>query len=279
MRAYVPDYTIETPSSLEELLSLLAQKPGHYKPFAGGTDIMVPYNAGHDVHPHYLSLHPFEELKSIQLDDQKIRIGALVTYRDLIDHPEISNLFPMLTQAAKLTGATAIQNRGTLGGNIANASPAADTPPALLAYDATLVLRSSTGERTLPYQEFHTGYKQHQLEPTEIITAVEVPRRNYVQESYRKVGTRKAQAISKLCFAATYDGTQCRIGWGSVAACPVRSPQLESLFSGSSPLDKKALDLAITKDIKPIDDVRSTGSYRLQVAANLAWEFWNQIKK
>ena len=135
---------------------------------------------------------------------EHVTLGALTTYTEVQANPILREEFPMLCQAASETGGLAIQNRGTLGGNIANASPAADSPPALLAYDAAVELISSNAARWVPYVDFHTGYKQMIMRPDELLARIRLPRDSTeVHHYYRKVGTRKAQAISKVCFAAT----------------------------------------------------------------------------
>jgi CO/xanthine dehydrogenase FAD-binding subunit len=167
--------------------------------------------------------------------------------------------FPMLGEAARLTGGIATQNRGTIGGNIANASPAADTPPALLAYDAQLELISVRGSRWVSYSQFHQGYKQMDLAPDELLARIRLPRRFAGwHHYYRKVGARRAQAISKVCFAGVRRGDEMRIGLGSVAPVPL------------------LIRADLTKEISPIDDIRSTARYRLRVAQNLLDEFLRQ---
>jgi CO/xanthine dehydrogenase FAD-binding subunit len=192
----------------------------------------------------------------------------------------------MLCQAASETGGLAIQNRGTLGGNIVNASPAADSPPALLAYDAEIELVSSDNSRWLPYQRFHTGYKQMQIGPDELLARIRLPRNTRgATHYYRKVGTRRAQAISKVCFAAVarVDDAQIsetRIAVGSVAPIVVRCLETEKLLHGRKP-DSETIQLAsetISRDIAPIDDIRSTANYRLQVTRNLLADFIRVIR-
>ena len=186
----------------------------------------------------------------------------------------------MLVRAAEETGGIATQNRGTIGGNIANASPAADTPPALLVYDAELELRSAAGTRRVPYATFHTAYKQMLLAPGEIIFRVRLPRRTGWRDYYRKVGPRRAQAISKVCFAGSIvmDGDiagDVRVALGSVAPVVVRALQVENVLRGTR-IDAEAIaaaEEALKSEIKPIDDLRSTAAYRLRVAANLLKDF------
>jgi CO/xanthine dehydrogenase FAD-binding subunit len=189
----------------------------------------------------------------------------------------------MLCQAAKETGGIAIQNRGTLGGNIVNASPAADSPPALLAYDAELELVSKHGERRIPYFKFHSGYKQMDIRPDELLRTIRLPRAtNQLTHYYRKVGTRKAQAISKVCFAAVGsmdDGKieSVRIALGSIAPIPLRCVQTENALRNQTIDSVAAAREALAGEISPIDDLRSTRDYRLRVSLNLLEDFINEL--
>src|SRR3989454_11184397 len=204
MRAYVPDYQLQTPRSLKEALDLLAREPGLWKLFAGGTDLMVLLEAGKLAHRDYLNIWNLTERRGIEVSNEHVMLGALTTYTEVQANAILREEFPMLCQAASETGGLAIQNRGTLGGNIANASPAADSPPALLAYDAEVELISLNAARWVPYVDFHTGYKQMTMRADELLARIRLPRiSDEVHHYYRKVGTRKAQAISKVCFAAT----------------------------------------------------------------------------
>ena len=281
MRSFIPNYQLTTPRSLEAVLSLLANEPGVWKPFAGGTDLMVLLEAGRLDHLNYVNIWQLAELRGIDVSDDHVTLGALTTYTDVQTHPVLRNEFPMLCQAAGETGGLAIQNRGTLGGNIVNASPAADSPPAMLAYDAEVELVSTQGSRWLPYNGFHTGYKQMQIRPEELLARIRLPRNTTgATHYYRKVGTRKAQAISKVCFAAvarTYSGhiEDVRIAVGSVAPIVVRCVQTENALKGQSP-DAETVNSAqgiLRREISPIDDIRSTANYRLQVALNLLADF------
>ena len=203
MRAYIPAYDLRIPGSLSEALALLAHEPGVWQPFAGGTDLMVLLEAGKLSHKRFLSVAKLDDLRGIELTSADVTLGALTTYSEIQSHRALQKEFPLLCAAARETGSVATQNRGTLGGNIVNASPAADSPPALLVYDAEIELISERGVRWLPYQGFHTGYKQMQLASDELLRAVRLPRRvKKWRQYYRKVGTRKAQAISKVCLAS-----------------------------------------------------------------------------
>ncbi len=264
-------------ASLDEALLLLSREPGKWTPFAGGTDIMVLLEAGKLQKRHYLSIWGLPGLRGITHTPDAVVIGALATYTDLLRNPIIQSEFPLLCAAARETGAVAIQNRGTVGGNLANASPAADLPPALLVYDATLEIASSRGRRQTDYGRFHTGYKQMDLAPDELIVSVKVPRgRSTWRQVYRKVGTRRAQAISKICFAAAaaiQDGVvhDLRLAFGSVAPTVIRATAAEAALRGQTLSSKtiQAARAALARDISPIDDIRSTAAYRQLVAGNL----------
>ena len=281
MRAYVPSYQLTTATSLDDALALIANEPGVWRPFAGGTDLMVLLEAGKLPHRNYLNIWPLRELRGIEIDNDYITLGALTTYTDVQANAVMQREFPMLCQAASETGGLAIQNRGTLGGNIVNASPAADSPPALLAYDAEIELVSRDGSRWISYDGFHTGYKQMNMRADELLARIRLPRNtSLLTHYYRKVGTRKAQAISKVCFAGVLrrDGArvaETRIALGSVAPIVLRAKQTEDAIRGKE-LNDETVRLAretLLREIAPIDDVRSTASYRLHVAANLLVDF------
>ena len=285
MRAYVPGYQLTTPASLNDALALIGNEPGVWKPFAGGTDLMVLLEAGRLAHRNYVNIWPLSELRGIEITDAHVTLGALTTYTEVQANEVLRREFPMLCQAASETGGLAIQNRGTLGGNVVNASPAADSPPALLAYDAEIELVSSSGSRWLPYDGFHTGYKQMTMRADELLSRIRLPRRSIgpigpITHYYRKVGTRKAQAISKVCFAGVARMEDARVAdvrmvLGSVAPIVLRCKQTEAAIRGKE-IDDDTLKLAretLLREIVPIDDVRSTADYRLRVAANLLVDF------
>lgn len=286
MRAHVPSYQLISPASLGEALDTLALDNGDWKPFAGGTDLMVLLEAGKLAHQNYVNIWPLNELRGIEVTDDQITLGALTTYTDVQNHPILTAEFPMLGQAAKETGGIAIQNRGTLGGNIVNASPAADSPPALLAYDAELELISKAGTRRIQYSGFHQGYKQMDIRADELLLAIRLPRTaQSLTHYYRKVGTRKAQAISKVCFAAIgrLEGdvlAEIRIALGSVAPIPIRCQQTERALQGQRLTDEtiSAATSALAAEISPIDDIRSTKDYRLRVSQNLLQDFLLQLR-
>jgi CO/xanthine dehydrogenase FAD-binding subunit len=286
MRSDPADYELIAPGQLQAVLRLLADEPGEWLPIAGGTDLMVQYSSGKLPARKLVSIWNLPELRSIEILPDEIRIGAGCTYTQLREHDVFAKEFPMLASAARWTGGIANQNRGTLGGNIVNASPAADSLPALLAYEVELVLVSVHGERRVPYVGFHTGYKKMQLAPDELIRAICFRRglSDYLHYA-RKVGARNAQAISKVCIAALgrlRGGVveDVRIALGSVAPVPLRLTQTEQILKGKS-IEPELLDRArktAAAAIQPIDDVRSTARYRLAVAGNLVAEFLEQLR-
>ena len=285
MRSDPADYQLIAPTSLPAVVSLLAQEPGVWLPIAGGTDVMVEYAAGKLPARKLVSIWDLPELRRIEVLPNEISIGAGCTYTNLREHEVVGREFPLLARAASWTGGIANQNRGTLGGNIGNASPAADSLPALLAYEAELILVSVRGERRLPYLDFHTDYKKTRLAPDELIRAICLARRFSEYLSYtRKVGARNAQAISKVCLAALgrLGGgvvEDVRIAVGSVAQVPLRLAETERIVKGK-PIEPSLLALAkktSIMEIRPIDDIRSTVRYRSAIAANLVAEFLEKL--
>ncbi len=285
MRSDPGDYQLVAPASLQAVIALLAADPGGWLPIAGGTDVMVQYAAGKLPARKLVSIWNISELRRIEVLPDEIRIGAGCTYSDLRAHELIQRELSLLARAAAWTGGIANQNRGTLGGNIVNASPAADSLPALLAYEAELILVSVRGERRVPYKVFHTGYKKTILAADELIRAVCLPRRFSGHLAYaRKVGARNAQAISKVCIAALGRNTggvidDVRIALGSVAPVPVRLAETERLVTGKL-IDPSLLASArktAISEIQPIDDIRSTAKYRAAVMGNLVTEFLEKL--
>ena len=285
MRGYLPDCDLRSARSLEEALALLAREPGTWTPIAGGTDLMVVHNAGKLKATRFLDLSGVAELRGIQEDEAFLTFGALTTFTDLRACQAVHRLLPNLIKSARVTGALAIQNRGTLGGNIVNASPAADTPPSLLAYGAELELVSARGVRRVAYDQFHLGYKRMDLAPDELVARIRVPRpAGTTFHFYRKVGTRQAQAIAKVCvaaFARLEEGrvAEFRVGLGSVAPAPVRALHVEGTILG---LPVRALPIAaalgaLQSDMSPIDDVRASAHYRAVVTRNVMAQMLREL--
>jgi CO/xanthine dehydrogenase FAD-binding subunit len=278
VRGDLGDFELVTARTVSEACDRVA---AGYKPLAGGTDVMVLLSSGKLAHPKWVDLSGVEELRQVRADERTFEMGALTTYTGVRRHPLLSRELPMLAQAASETGGIAIQNRGTLGGNIGNASPAADSPPALLAYGAEVVLVSRRGERTVPYATFHTAYKRTVAAPDELVARILVSRGDPGRvHYYRKVGPRRAQAISKVCFAACADrdGARVRdvkIALGGVAPVPVRALEAEQAIVAGEPFER--VSEALARAIAPIDDVRSTSAYRRRVADNLLRDFLRHV--
>lgn len=239
-------------------------------PLAGCTDLYVAVNFGTLAGSRFLDLWPLESMRRISVQNGALVIGAMATYTEIIRSRHVRKHLPMLAEAARQIGGPQIQNRGTIGGNIANGSPAGDSLPVLSASDATVVLRSSAAERRVPFNEFYTGYRASVRRPDELIVAVEIPRQNGTQW-FRKVGTRAAQAISKIVMAGVRDARP-RVAIGSVAATIVRVPKTEAALASGASIDEAAR--VLEQEIHPIDDVRSTAEYRRAVSGNLLRRFW-----
>jgi CO/xanthine dehydrogenase FAD-binding subunit len=239
-------------------------------PIAGATDLFVALNFGTLATRRFVDIWALRDLRHISADGDTLVIGALATYTDAIRSPLVAERLPMLIDASRQVGGPQIQNRGTFGGNVANASPAGDSLPIFAAVDAVVVLRSIGGERRIPFGQFYTGYRSSVMIPGEIIVAIEVPRVDG-RQWFRKVGTRAAQAISKVV-AAGVRGEQPRFALGSVGPTTIRAVAAEKALRAG---DVDAACSAIETDIAPIDDVRSTADYRRRVSANLLKRFWS----
>lgn len=262
---------LERPRSLKQALAMLAGDPS-LTPIAGCTDVYVSLHFGTMPLRRFINLWDLDELRGIRVDRDVLKIGALTTYTEIIESKIVQKRAPMLVAASKEVGGAQIQNRGTLGGNVANASPAGDTLPVLAAANARIVLRNARSTRTVPFDIYYTGYRKSVRQPDELIVAIEIPRIEGTQW-WRKVGTRRAQAISKIMIAGVR-GRDVRVAFGSVAPTVVLARYASAVLSGGGSIaDAQA---ALTKDITPIDDVRSTGEYRAKVAANLLAQFWKE---
>lgn len=269
MRTAIGTLELLEPKTLGTALKLL-RSTGPLTPLAGCTDLYVGLNAGTLTSRRYLDLSQIGPLRKIRLDGDTLVIGAMATHSDVIRSRHVRRAVPMLVAAAREVGGAQIQNRGTLGGNIANASPAGDTLPVLAAADAVVVLESVDGQRKVPFHAFYTGYRKTVMRPDELIVAIEIgPIEG--RQWFRKVGTRAAQAISKVVMAAVR-GPSVRVALGSVAATVVRLPKTEAALAGGG--DIEDAQRVLRGEITPIDDVRSTAAYRLQVAENLLGQFW-----
>ena len=269
----------ESPTSLEDALALLAEADGEpWRPLAGGTDLMVQI-AGELGEPpeRVLDIWGLDELRGIELEDGFLSVGALTTYTDLRRSPLVEEHRPVLAEAAATIGAAQIQNRGTLGGNVVNASPAGDTLPVLLALDASIVLASAVGERVVAADDFWPSYRTTARRDDELLVRIRIPLVAGREAAFRKVGTRRAQAISKVVMALAWrpsdDGawTGVRLALGSVAATTIRATAAERAMEGRPPTRETAdaATAALTAELNPIDDVRSTADYRRLVAGRI----------
>ena len=264
------------PKTLAEALRLQADEKTRGKLLAGGTDLMVQWAAGVPIPERAVSVWNLPELSAIEVFPDRIEVGAGVTHAFLRDAVQIHRHVPALIAAAATVGAKQIQARGTLGGNAANASPAGDTAPALLVTGGSVLLASLSGMREVPLAKFWTGYRQIAARPDEIIVAFRLPKRGKAQERFRKIGTRRAQAISKVMAASRIlveKGTiqSAAIALGSVAPTPVRMGEVEAFLVGKK-LSPKLIDEAETlaqATVKPIADIRSTAEYRRWASGRL----------
>jgi CO/xanthine dehydrogenase FAD-binding subunit len=280
MKTPLSSTTLLRPRTLSEALAMLRDE-GPLTPVAGCTDLYVGFQFGTVDARRFLDLWPLDELRGVQHDVRTLRIGALTTFADIIASPAARRLVPMLVAASREIGGKQIQNRGTIGGNIANASPAGDSLPVLAAADAILELRSAAGTRRVPFNEFYTGYRTSVRRADELIASVEIPPIQGTQW-WRKVGTRRAQAISKTMLAAVRPvssrGRVARGTWriaiGSVAPTVLRLRHTEAVLDAGASIDDACQ--ALVSEIAPIDDVRSTKEYRTAVSANLLRRFWTE---
>jgi CO/xanthine dehydrogenase FAD-binding subunit len=281
MRGNAEAHELITPGSLAGVLDLLATEPGEWTPLAGGTELMVAFSAGKLSARKLVNLWGIPDLRFIETRAESFAIGACTTFLDLRAHAGLAAELPLLAKSASSIGSVANQGRATLGGNLVNGSPAADSSPALLVYDAEIEMISLRGKRRIAYAEFHTGYKRNVMAADELICAVHVPRRFARHRQYlRKVGTRRAMAISKVALAGTAllasdVVSEIRLAAASLAPFPTRLHLTEAALSGRQ-LTKgthQAARNALLGEVQPIDDIRSTAQYRSSVAANLLEEF------
>jgi CO/xanthine dehydrogenase FAD-binding subunit len=266
---------VVSPSTLREALAILADR--QHRPIAGGTDLMVQLTADVADPPEaVLDLWRLDELRGVGYDGYEVSIGSLTTFAELRRNTVIRARLPALAEAAATIGAIQIQNRATIGGNVCNASPAGDSLPVLLAVDATFDLGSAAGERSVSARQLWTGYRRTALRPDELLLRIRFPVERYRHTRFRKIGTRRAQAISKVVMAMSYqeDGgvwRNVRLALGSVAATTIRAPETEAVLEGGAPRESVADHAAavLAQELHPIDDVRSTAEYRRNVAARV----------
>lgn len=271
-----PEPPVVTPRDLDDAYALLASEP--YRPLAGGTDLMVQISGElGDPPERILNIWGLDELRGISIEPGRLVVGALTTYAELRQSSEVEDHLPALAAAAGTIGAAQIQNRGTIGGNAVNASPAGDTLPILLAADAELVVGSARGERAIAAADFWPSYRHTALAPDELLLRIGFPIVHGRHVRFRKVGTRRAQAISKVVMALAWDRRDepgwhnVRVALGSMAPTPVRARRTEAALERSEPTQETADRAAATliEEVAPIDDVRSTADYRRAVAGRV----------
>jgi CO/xanthine dehydrogenase FAD-binding subunit len=287
MRGNAEMHELVAPGSLGAVLDLLAAEPGQWTPIAGGTELMVAFSAGRLNARKLVNLWGISDLRNIEVTPQSLVVGAAATFLDLRKHALISAEFSSLAKAASWIGSVANQSRATLGGNLVNGSPAADSSPALLAYDAEIEAISVLGRRKVPYCEFHSGYKRNVLAADELLYAIHLPRRFASHRQYlRKVGTRRAMAIAKVALGATVlldHGVirEIRLGAASLAPYPTRLMQTEAALLGQALTRQTVMAArrALLAEVQPIDDIRSTSEYRRRVAVNLLEEFLLELRQ
>lgn len=262
------------PRSLYDAIEVLAQRAGEMRPVAGGTDVLVKAKDGQQDRGLLFDVTAVPELKGIEERAGHLWIGAASTHTEIMESPLVARWLPALHQACAVIGGPQIRNRGTLGGNLANASPAADAVPPLLAAGAVLELVSANGRRDVAIDDFYTGYRSSALEPDELIVGVRVPQRPGLRSTFLRLGQRQAQAISKVSLALAMsfrDGRPdfVRVALGAVAPTVIRALETEkALMAGGYEGLVRARE-KIREEVRPIDDIRSTADYRRQMAAVL----------
>ncbi|MEK6300108.1 MAG: xanthine dehydrogenase family protein subunit M [Acidobacteriota bacterium] len=279
--------TVHSPRTLADAYAALAERGGALKVIAGGTDLMVLVNAHQLDAREFLDIWRVDELRGIADEVATIRIGTLTTYTEIIRSALVQQHVPALVAASRTIGAIQIQNRGTLGGNVVNASPAGDSLPVLAAYDAVLEIGSTRGLRAVPFNEFYTGYRRSVLEPDELVLAVRIPKlESGERDFFWKVGTRRAQAISKTVLSARARVMNSvvesiGIGVGSVAPTVIRARKTEDLLTGSKLMNQLIEEArqTISDEVAPITDLRSTEHYRRTVTGNVLAKFLRQFSQ
>ncbi|MDZ7290750.1 MAG: xanthine dehydrogenase family protein subunit M [candidate division KSB1 bacterium] len=277
---------VYSPKTLQEAYLYLQHLHGRAKVLAGGTDLMVQLHDRLLVAPVYVNIWGLNELRGIEDTGESLRIGALTTYTQLIRSPLVRQYCPILIEAAQAIGGIQIQNRGTIGGNIVNASPAGDTLPILAVFEAQLELGSHHGIRVVPFNEFYTGYRQTILGPDELVVAIHLPKPSPSDRLFfQKVGSRQAMIISKVVIAvkAWVDGQKrirsIQIAAGSVAPTVIRLRQTEALLQGQvlTPELIESARQSAMHEVRPITDVRSTEHYRRTITGNILSKFLCQL--
>jgi carbon-monoxide dehydrogenase medium subunit len=269
------DIEIETARSLEHALGALARDGADLRPVAGATDVVLRLEAGKLRAKRLLSVADVAELAFVRASDEGMEIGALARVADLLASPEIRRDYPSLAHAASEFASPQIRNAATLGGNIGNASPAADLVPPLIALGATLTLRSQKGTRSMPLEDFFVGPGKSRIAPDELIASVRLPRRAGAMQAFVKFGSRGANVISIVNFAAclTFEGStirEARLCYGCCGPTPLRARVLEGLLAGQA-VDERLIKLVsntLARELKPIDDLRGSRRYKQLLAVH-----------
>jgi len=283
---FLEDIDCAFPKNLQEALKLMADEKSRGRPIAGGTDLMVQWSSGVLPMPERaIDLSGLPELKGISETTDSVVIGAAVTHAEIRRSPIVQAHLPSLAQAAATIGGAQIQARGTIAGSVANASPAGDLGPSLLITNGRVVVASKAGEREIELAKFFLGYRKIDLQPDELIVRFILPKIHAgCRESFRKLGPRAAQAISKVMgsYRGSAKGKEVKdfaVALGSVAPIPIRLPEFEQWIVGKE-IGKKVLDEAekrVTAMIKPIDDIRSTAEYRQWVSGKIVRGFLEEL--
>jgi len=270
-------YSYCRPGGLDEALELFGQAPEQIRVIAGGTDLMLMLRDGHLPACRLLDLSRVDELRGITLDDDGLQIGAGTTYSELLADPDVAAQAPVLHEAARQVGSVQIRNLGTIGGNLANASPAGDLIPPLLVTDALLTLRKLGSSREVPIGEFFLGVRRTVLEPGELLTRISIPRKSAgTADRFFKHGPRDAQAIALVNVALRARVSDAglddvRLALGCVGPIVIRAPKTEAALANAG-LDAtriRAAAATVAEEISPIDDLRGSASFRSRMAAAL----------
>jgi len=272
-----------TPASAAEAASMRREQPGSVLA-AGTTDLLPRWHAGAPTPESLVLLGGIEEMRLIRRTGGAMEIGALATHADIASDERIAEHLPALSAAAASIGAPAVRNMGTIGGNIANASPAADLPPPLIAYGASVNLLSAGGTRSVPLDRFFLSYQEIDMRDDELILSVDVPLPSPgAYSSFHKLGARRAQSIAKVslagCAGCGSGIEHVRLAAGSMAGVPRRLREVERVLEGRRP-DASLVDdacRAASEALRPIDDVRSTAAYRSHALGVLLCRFLNHI--
>jgi xanthine dehydrogenase FAD-binding subunit len=274
----VSEIDMITPSSLSECLTQLSKEDRKHRLIAGGTDAAVRMKEGKWRPDTWINIKNLKELRYIKESEDFIHIGPLTTHTDMIQSPLLQRKADVLVEAAREVGATQMQNMGTIGGNIATASPAGDTLPALYVLDAMLELTSLTNKRTIPIEEFITGPGRTVLKENEMITKILIkPQKPNGIGIFQKLGPRKAQSISivNVAISLTMDNdrncTEGKIAFGSLAPTIIRARKCESMLTLGQLNEELIQNIAkiAWKEVMPISDARATATYRRDMASAL----------